>query len=65
MQLFALLKLDTKMLLSQVLNQTALRIFLHADLGWWHFWVLLLWNSQNREHQKYLWNAIVLREKSQ
>ena len=34
MQLFALLKLDTKMLLSQVLNQTALRIFLHADLGW-------------------------------
>ena len=25
----------------------------------------LLWNSQNREHQKYLWNAIVLREISQ
>ena len=24
--------------------------------------ILLLWNSQNREHQKYLWNAIVLRE---
>ena len=25
----------------------------------------LLWNSQNREHQKYLWNLIVLRETSQ
>ena len=25
----------------------------------------LLWNSQNREHQKYLWNSIVLREISQ
>jgi len=26
---------------------------------------LLMWNSQSREHQKYLWNAIVLREISQ
>ena len=26
---------------------------------------LLLWNSQNREHQKYLWNVIVLPEISQ
>ena len=25
----------------------------------------LLWNSQNREHQKYLWNVIVLQEISQ
>ena len=25
----------------------------------------LLWNSQNREHQKYLWNVIMLREISQ
>ena len=25
----------------------------------------LLWNSQNREHQKYLWNAIASREISQ
>ena len=26
---------------------------------------MLLWNSHNREHQKYLWNVIVLREISQ
>ena len=26
---------------------------------------VLLWNSQNREHQKYLWNVIVLQEISQ
>ena len=25
----------------------------------------LLWKSQNREHQKYLWNVIVLRGNSQ
>ena len=25
----------------------------------------LLWNLQKREHQKYLWNVIVLREISQ
>ena len=25
----------------------------------------LLWNSQNREHQKYLWNVIVVQEISQ
>ena len=23
-------------------------------------WIYLLWNSQNREHQKYLWNVVVL-----
>ena len=26
---------------------------------------MLVWNSHNREHQKYLWNVIVLREISQ
>ena len=26
---------------------------------------VLLWNSQNREHKKYLWNVIVLQEISQ
>ena len=26
---------------------------------------VLLWNLQNREHQKYLWNVIVLQEISQ
>ena len=29
------------------------------------FRCMLLWNSQNREHQKYLWNVIVLREINQ
>ena len=28
-------------------------------------YIILLWNSQNREHQKYLWNVIVLRQVSQ
>ena len=26
------------------------------------FNLVLMWNSQNCEHQKYLWNVIVLRE---
>lgn len=28
-------------------------------------WMDLLWNSQNREQQKYLWKVILLRGESQ
>ena len=44
---------------SQALSSTNIIIDTHL------FYFILLRNSQNREHQKYLWNVIVLREKSQ
>ena len=44
---------------SQALASTNVIIDIHL------LYFILLRNSQNCEHQKYLWNVIVLREKSQ
>ena len=36
------------------------QIFYSRKVGF--LYIILLWNSRNREHQKYLWNVIVLGE---
>ena len=39
------------------------QIFYSRKVGF--LYIILLWNSRNREHQKYLWNVIVLWGNSQ